>query len=222
MAEGERHSGAAPEWRPEEYIVESGRWYQQQYARLVRIIAMLAGTMLVFVATDLAWDIFVKPEPRYIAVTPDLRVVELEPLSSPVTVSMGLENWAADTITRALSLDYLNWKRQLKDIRPRFTDAGWTSFLKALKRARLVEILTKRRLIMHTSLDGAAAITATLKGPVLGWEIEVPVLVSLESTEGVVATYRWRATVTVRRVDQRTNPHGIAVHQVIISQSTRS
>jgi len=216
--EKQAHNDTQPEWRPEEAIMDSGRWYREQNRKLMGAILAMSVAMSFFVVSDLLWDVFVKPKPEYFGITPALRVIPLTPMDHPVSVSMGIENWAADTVTRALTMDFKSWKRQLSDVRGRFSEKGWTGFLRALKESKIIEVIQSRNVIIHATLDGAAVITATIKGPVYGWEIKVPVLVSMETTEGVVGTYRWNVSLLIRRADQRDKPDGIEVHQFLVKE----
>lgn len=55
-----------------------------------------------------------QPGPRYFAATPDLRLAPLVPLDQPVLTQEGLLTWTSDTITGAMSLNFLEWREKLE------------------------------------------------------------------------------------------------------------
>ncbi|MDR1041841.1 MAG: DotI/IcmL/TraM family protein, partial [Deltaproteobacteria bacterium] len=76
------------------------------------VIACLAAGLTYFLAAD---------RDRYFALSEDaMRVVEMRRAEEPPPNQQALLNWMADTVIRSLSLDFLNWRRQLNDVRNEF------------------------------------------------------------------------------------------------------
>lgn len=74
-----------------------------------------------------------QPKPQYFAATPDLRLAPMVPLDQPLLTQNGLLTWVSDTITGAMSLNFLEWREKLESIRPHFDDAAYKSFLASCK-----------------------------------------------------------------------------------------
>ena len=200
-------------------VQEEGLRYRQLYLRQVFINLILAVALLVVLFFDLIWDMAFKKEPLNYAITNDLRVIELIPLSDPIRTSEGIGNWAVDSITRILTLDFQNLKQQLADQKDRFSERGWGEFLKALQSSGLIDLIQADRLVTSVTLQNAARITAEGLGPGgrYAWQIEVPVIISFESSQGRQPSISWLATMRVQRVSQASKPVGVEIEQVIIS-----
>ncbi|MDR2503364.1 MAG: DotI/IcmL/TraM family protein, partial [Deltaproteobacteria bacterium] len=81
-------------------------WYRLQYQRAMKLATGLVFCLLAAVAV-IAVLVLTRPTPQYFAATPDLRLAPLIPLDKPVLTQQGLLNWTSETITNAVSLDFL-------------------------------------------------------------------------------------------------------------------
>jgi intracellular multiplication protein IcmL len=161
-----------------------------------------------------------RPEPRYFAVTRDLRVLEMPPLTEPVIGNQALLNWTADVMVKSLSLNFLTWRRTLSEIRDDFDGQGYESFLAALESGGHLKKIEAERLSLSCVVSGAPVVVSSgVKGGVMTWRLETPLSLSYESSAGVVATQRLLAEVEVQRTPTTKNPRGVAIRQMVLTRS---
>ena len=162
-----------------------------------------------------------QPGPRYFAATPDLRLAPLVPLDQPVLTQEGLLTWASDTITGAMSLNFLEWREKLESIRSSFDDDAFKSFLASLQSSGILDMIREKRLSASAVTTRAPVIAASgLVGGTATWRIEFPLIVSYESSQGVESTQRLVATVLVRRASTVKTPRGVVIQQVVLKRDS--
>ena len=155
---------------------------------------------------------------RYFGITPDLRVVEMKPMNEPVLSASGLKEWAHDTVVRALSLDFANFRQQLTDIEPRFTPPAFRSFKAALQTAGILDLILHSRLVTSVTTEGAPVVVSEqLVGGVAHWQIEFPLALSYESSKGIEHTQHLISRVLVRRVPPTESLEGVRIAQIILA-----
>ena len=155
------------------------------------------------------------------AATPDLRLAPLVPLDQPLLTQSGLLTWVSDTITGAMSLNFLEWREKLEAVRPNFDDDTFKSFLSSLESSGILNMIQEKRLSASSVATGAPVIIAS--GLVSGkatWRIEFPLIVSYESSQGVESTQRLIATVLVCRASTATTPRGVVIQQVVLKRES--
>lgn len=162
-----------------------------------------------------------QPTPRYFAATPDLRLAPLVPLDRPILTQEELLTWASDTITGAMSLNFLEWREKLESIRPNFDDEAFKSFLASLNSSGVLDMIREKRLSASAITTRAPVIIGSgLVGGTATWRIEFPLIVSYESSQGVESTQRLVATVLVRRASTVKTPRGVAIQQVVLKRDS--
>jgi intracellular multiplication protein IcmL len=203
-----------------EVVIESRNWYLGQNEKLFKVLTITAAVLLISLGLNAYFSIF-RPQPKYFAVTRDLRVLEMPPLSEPVVGNQALINWAADAVTGSLSLNFLSWRRTLSESRENFDREGFDSFLEALKSGGHLEKIEQERLSLSCVIAGAPVVTQSgLKNAVMTWKLEMPLALSYESSSGVVASQKLLAEVEVKRTDTVNNPRGVVIRQMILSKSS--
>jgi intracellular multiplication protein IcmL len=221
-AEGGR-TGEADEAEAGEHgaglVIESRNWHLGQNRRLFKVLMFLCPILLVSLLLN-AWQVVARPEPRYFAVTRDLRIIEMPPLSEPVVESKSLTNWAGDVVIRALSLNFLTWRQTLSDLRGEFDPGGFESFMSSLKSGGHLEKIEKERLSLSALISGAPVVTmSAVKGGVMTWKMEMPLVLSYESSTGVVASQKLLAEVVVQRTETSRNPRGVVIRQIVLTKA---
>ena len=96
-------------------------WYRLQYQRAMKLAVGLVLVLLACAAV-IGLLIIKQPAPRYFAATPDLRLAPLVPLDKPVLTQQGLLNWVTETVSNAVSLDFLEWREKLSRTREHFDE----------------------------------------------------------------------------------------------------
>lgn len=198
-------------------VMESREWYKDQYRKSLSIALLLAAVCLVqFVL--LSGLVFFRTPPRYFAVTPDLRVLPVPSLEEPYITHAGLTNWAAEVVTRSIALNFLDWRRQLNDVRNCFTGKAFDNLLASYTSSGTLEAIRTKKLSTRATVEQAPVITdEKIVAGRRTWTIQVPIVVSYESSHGVEATQRLLAKLLVQRVPTTDNERGVQVVQLVYS-----
>jgi intracellular multiplication protein IcmL len=195
-------------------------WYRTQYGRAMKLALSLVLALFAAVAV-IAFLILTRPTPRYFAATSDLRLAPLVPLDKPVLTQQGLLNWVSETITNAVSLDFLEWRDKLSRVRENFEDEAFKSFLASLNSSGVLDMIRDKRLSVSAVVTRAPVIVASgLIGGKATWKVEFPLVVSYESSQGVESTQHLMATVLVCRAATVTTPRGVVIQQVVLKRDS--
>jgi intracellular multiplication protein IcmL len=159
-----------------------------------------------------------RPEPRYFAVTSDLRIAEMAPAGGPEASPPALAEWAGNVVSRALSLNFLTFRRTLEEIRADFAPEGYAGLLASLEGGGHLEKIERERLSLSCLVGGTPVVTAggAGAGP---WRVEVPLVLSYESSSGVEASQRLLAEVEIRRARTADFPRGVAISRVVLAKA---
>ena len=126
-----------------------------------------------------------------------------------------------ETITSAVSLDFLEWREKLSRVRENFEDEAFKSFLASLNSSGVLEMIRDKRLSVSAVVTRAPVISASgLVGGKSTWKIEFPLIVSYESSQGVESTQHLMATVLVCRASTVTTPRGVVIQQVVLKRNS--
>ena len=206
--------------RTAEDVIGGLNWYRVQYHRAMKLslglVLALFGSIAVIVLL-----IVMQPGPLYFAATPDLRIAPLIPLDKPVLTQQGLLNWVTETISNAVSLDFLEWREKLSRVREDFEDEAFKSFMASLNSSGVLDMIRDKRLSVSAVVTRAPVITASgIVGGKATWKIEFPLIVSYESSQGVESTQHLLATVLVARAPTVTTPRGVVIQQVVLKRDS--
>lgn len=198
-------------------VVESRDWYRDQYRRVLLgglILLGLLGVSLMLNILQWATD----QHPVYFAVSPDLKIQRMTPLSEPHLTQAGLLNWTTRVVTETLSLNFLDWRRSLMKVRPDYTDHAYVELLNALRTSGNLDAIRQRRLSVAAVVTQSPVVTAqgVVKG-VHSWRVEFPVKLSYEDSDGVVSTQDLLAKVMVQRADLNKRPRGVHIARFTLS-----
>ena len=204
---------------PDAAAVTGGlNWYRTQFRRAMKLALALTVALCASLG-DAAILLLNQPKPQYFAATPDLRLAPMVPLDQPLLTQNGLLTWVSDTITGAMSLNFLEWREKLESIRPHFDDAAYKSFLASLQSSGVLDMIRDKRLSASAVATRAPVIIASgLVGGKATWKVEFPLIVSYESSQGVESTQRLMATVLVCRASTAITPRGVVIQQVVLKR----
>jgi len=199
-----------------ETVAESRIWYHDQYKRAV----MFATGLVIVVALALTLNIIqysTRPSPQYLGLTSDLRVVKLTPTNKAHITQEKLLNWISETICRTFTLDFLNYRQTFMDVRPNYSKGAYESIYKSMEETGNLDLIIKKRLVTHASLDGTPVIVkeGIVKDHLL-WKIEIPFIITYESSNGIEASQKLIGEIIVRREDERQVPRGVLIYQAIM------
>ena len=199
-------------------VIGGLNWYRTQFRRAMKLA--LALTVALCASLGVAAILLLnQPKPQYFAATPDLRLAPMVPLDQPLLTQNGLLTWVSDTITGAMSLNFLEWREKLEGIRPHFDDAAYKSFLASLQSSGVLDMIRDKRLSASAVATRAPVIIASgLVGGKATWKVEFPLIVSYESSQGVESTQKLLATVLVCRASTAKTPRGVVIQQVVLKR----
>ena len=195
-------------------------WYRTHFRQAMKLTLGLSLALCIGLAV-IALLLLNRPKPQYFAATPDLRLAPMIPLDQPLLTQEGLLTWASDTITGAMSLDFLEWRKKLDAMRPHFDDDAYKSFLASLQSSGVLDMIRDKRLSASAIATRAPVIIASgLVGGTATWRIEFPLIVSYESSQGVESTQHLLATVLVCRASTAKTPRGVVIQQVVLKRDS--
>ena len=199
-------------------VIGGLNWYRTQFRRAMKLA--LALTVALCASLGVAAILLLnQPKPQYFAATPDLRLAPMVPLDQPLLTQNGLLTWVSDTITGAMSLNFLEWREKLESIRPHFDDAAYKSFLASLQSSGVLDMIRDKRLSASAVATRAPVIIASgLVGGKATWKVEFPLIVSYESSQGVESRQKLLATVLVCRASTAKTPRGVVIQQVVLKR----
>ncbi len=195
------------------------RWALAAAVRGMAAASALCALVSLISLALAVWALTSKPEPRYFATRGSGELVQLVPLDQPHLSDAQAVNFAVDTMTRALTLDFANWRRELAGIEPLFTPEGYVGFLDELERSGTLDLIRNRRMTSSTVANGGVVVQ---KGQVGGggpyiWRVEIPVTTTYQSASAR-QTQNTTLLVEITRVPTWTADWGVAVSRVIGQQ----
>lgn len=191
-------------------------WLQQSLHKQMKVNIVMLGVLAVTVVVMLL-SFLMRPEPRYFASTSDLRVIELKPLDRPSMSSQGLSTWVADTVVRALSLNFNHSAKILQSVQADFSHDAFIEFVTSLKKDGLYDKVLNQRLSLTVVPQSAPVIVneGVLNG-VYAWRVKFPVIVSYEGSQGSLGNQTYKVTVLVQSAPLDKYPRGVAIQQLVL------
>lgn len=153
-----------------------------------------------------------------VAATGDGRLIPLTPLDEPVMSDAALKNWTVSAVTEAFTLGHHDWRLRLSNLRDKFTDAGYESFLGGLRDSLFLDRLRDNHQVASAVARGAPVVTdmRRFEGR-LGWAVEFPMLVTFAAGTRTVSR-SLIAQALVVRVPLSERPAGIGIAQLIATR----
>jgi intracellular multiplication protein IcmL len=194
----------------EKLELDRNNFYRNQFRRMVRLLILMLFVSIVLLITlfVLMWR---TPAARYYASTTTGVVVPMNSLSAPVLTQQFILQWAETVSRSAYSLNFLTYKKSLADVRPYFTDDGYTSFLNAMQNSGLLDDVKARKLYLSTVVDGAPVVVDMyIDHGFYTWRVDLPLLVTFASANMTVKN-QYYVHLTIKRVPELQIEQGIAV-----------
>jgi intracellular multiplication protein IcmL len=155
------------------------------------------------------------PQPQFFPITPDGRLINNYGLDDPIFTDDRVLQWTADAVRQTFSLDFMHWQDQLQSASNKFSQSGWTEFLKAFKESNNLETLTKLKMVSNAEITGAPQL---MKKQVVGghfaWVVQLPILVTMTNSNQVIPV-PMDVTIIVIRVPVEDNPERIAINNFL-------
>ncbi|HDZ51501.1 hypothetical protein LCGC14_0112300 [marine sediment metagenome] len=158
----------------------------ETYQKAFRFSAIANVIMAVATVTSIAmaWGAYSsQPEPRYFATREDGGIIPLVAVSSPFLNNGQVTNFAVEAVTRALTMDFKNWREDLAQASEYFQrPEGWNNFLTAIDSSGTLDFVRNKRLISNAVANGATIIDdgVDARGR-YSWTVQIPLKVTFES-----------------------------------------
>ncbi|MDR1871592.1 MAG: DotI/IcmL/TraM family protein [Deltaproteobacteria bacterium] len=183
-----------------------------------QIVFALAIACLIL-GSILGVETLLENKPNYFGVSSDLNVVKVAPSKEPLLSPDNLLTWTSQAVSGALSLNFLHWRQQLMDARENFSEYGFSSFARSLEEGGHIRKIVAERLNLTCALAGTPVITDTkVLGDRYTWKVELPVIISYQSSTGVVASQNLIAMVTVQRAAMTQKNKGVEIQQIVLAR----
>ena len=200
--------------------VETARLRYETWVRSHRLVtwALLAMAVTAGAAVVVAlWAVMAKPEPRYFAVREDGGILPLVAVSEPFLTDGQITNFAVEAVTRAMTIDFANWRNDLKSAARYFErPTGWNAFLDAIQASGMLEYIRERRLVSSVVANGAAITDSGLDNHKRHtWTIQIPLTVTYESSSETVRDHLL-AEVVVVRLPTWESPEAVGIIRILV------
>ncbi len=105
---------------------------------------------------------------------------DLTDLDGPVLTNQAILSWATNSITEIFTVGFGNFDQHLDEQSFRFTENGWTSFVKALQSEGMRDNFRTQQLVLTTVPANAAVITAQglNTDEEYQWVVELPIIMT--------------------------------------------
>ncbi|RSZ55263.1 DotI/IcmL/TraM family protein [Massilia atriviolacea] len=183
----------------------------------VKLNFILVGTVALLAVSNLflGWHA-AHPDRQYFAAD-NGRIFPMIPMSQPYRKTADVIQYAKDNVTRSFTMDFLNWRQQLEDVRPGYTRDGFKSFLEALKASGVLETVKEKRMNMSISAGTGVLTKEGTENGVYQWIVELPIEVRLEGQTTRLPAQRFLTTVRIERVPTLDSIEGIGIGQLVTS-----
>ena len=137
------------------------------------------------------------------------------PLSQPYRKAADVIQTARDTVTRSFTMDFLNWRGQLEDVRGGYTREGFKSFLKSLDTTKVLDTIKGRRMNMSVTAGTGVLTKEGVEEGRYVWYIEMPIEVRLTGQTSELPSQKFLALVRMERIPTLDAIEGIGVGQLV-------
>lgn len=195
--------------------IEDRKHIQAIAGASVKLNFLLAGIVVALALSNiyLGWQA-THPDRQYFAAD-NGRFVPLVPQSQPYRKTADVIQYARERVTRSFTLDFLNWRQQLEDVRPAYTKEGFKSFLEALKNSGVLEAVKEKRMNLTITAGTGVLTREGIDGGVYQWVVEFPAEVRLEGQSTRLPAQRFLTTVRIERVPTVESVEGLGLGQLV-------
>lgn len=200
--------------RTEKYLPPENDFYRKHYHHV------LLGLMFVlFIMLGVIGFIFYqalnRPVPVFTAEQPDGKTKALLAADEPNLQPDTIIRWASKAAVAAYTFDFVNYNKQINEVRPYFTDGGWQDYLASVK--GLIGTIVQNQLFVTGVVSGTPVISnqGQLTSSGYTWRVQIPFLVTYQTSERLTKT-SYYVVITIVRVPTSVNPQGIGIDQFVM------
>ncbi|WP_145592816.1 DotI/IcmL/TraM family protein [Yersinia bercovieri] len=155
------------------------------------------------------------PPVKYFA-TQDGRVIPLTPTDQPAYSDADVTDFGNRVIREAFTLDFVNYRSQMNNLLPRFSDEGFRSYYSALTTSNVLASIKDKKMNMSVMTSpGVVVSKGTLENGVYAWKIQYPVKFKLTGQTTSLPEQSFVLSLLIQRTDPRLKNTGLEVSQLI-------
>lgn len=206
----------APRYGEKEYArLRYETWMYSHIRMTYAVIAMAIATSIAIAVT--VWTLYSKPEPRYFATRENGGILPLVPISIPFLTNGEVTSFAVEAVTRALTMDFANWRRDLTEASEYFKKPdGWNSFLDAIKNSGMLNYLRENRLVSTAVANGAVIVrSGTITTKEYVWVVHIPLTITYESASEL-SRDKLIAEVELSRLPTWEVPKAVGITRIVV------
>lgn len=196
-------------------VLSRNVFYRDGYRLLVRISLIQSLSIVLLSAAIIAMLLSMETRRIYFATTADGRIINIVPLNEPYRSHGDVVAWAAGRTKEVMRFGYNDFRQRLQESSVNFTATGWSSFIKAMQEARILESIEARKLTVAMQIEAAPEVKKALDNQgVYTWYLQFPVVITFDGQEPLPSI---QATLVLQvvRVSTLQNPEGISIEQWI-------
>ena len=186
------------------------------HRRMSLAVIMMTAVTGMAVAASVA-TIATRPEPRYFAAKADGGILPLVPVSSPFLTDGQITNFAVEAVTRALTMDFANWRSDLSGASAYFERPdGWNNFLDAIEDSGMLSYVREHRLVSTVVATGAVIVSAGLdERKRYSWVVQIPLNVTYESASEI-SRDSLVAEMSISRLPTWEAPEAVGITRILV------
>ncbi|MQL50057.1 MULTISPECIES: DotI/IcmL/TraM family protein [Photorhabdus] len=155
------------------------------------------------------------PPVKYFA-TQDGRVIPLHPTDKPAYSDADVIDFGNRVIREAFTLDFVNYRSQMNNIIPRFSDAGFQSYYTALTQSNILSAIKDKKMNMSSMTSSGVVVSkGTLENGAYAWKIQYPSKFKLIGQVNSLPEQGFVISLLIQQVDPRLKNAGLEVSQLI-------
>ncbi|MDX1900929.1 MAG: DotI/IcmL/TraM family protein [Gammaproteobacteria bacterium] len=189
--------------------------YRDRFPKILLALTC-AILLLLFISFFVLYQVLHRPLPKFYARTPKGAILTLLPHDSPNLLPNTVLRWASKAAVAAytFSFDPTTIAQQNALLRPYFTETGWNDYQISVK--GIMETVIKNQLFVNSVVSDTPVISRQGDfGDGYIWEIQIPFLVTYQSSEETKRS-RFLVIMTVVRVPASDNPVGIGINRFVM------
>jgi intracellular multiplication protein IcmL len=189
-------------------------FYRRHYHHVIMGLMVLIVIMIVIVGVIL-YQMFHRPLPVFDAVQAKGERMRLMAYETPNLLSDTILRWASKAATAAYTFDFVSYNKQVAAVRPYFTSAGWSDYLRSVQ--SLIDTIVKNQLFISGVVSGPPVISnqGVLPDKGYSWRVQIPFLVHYQSANNESKRHYY-VVMTIVRVPTSQSPQGIGIDQFVM------
>ena len=193
--------------------------WERSHGFMTKVVLVMAAVTGISVCVAV-WTLYSKPEPRYFAAREDGGILPLVAVSRPFLTDGQVTNFAVEAATRAMTIDFANWRNDLSDAAEYFEHpSGWNNFLDAVESSGMLAYIRERRLVSTVVANGAVIAGSGLdEQKRYSWTLQVPLTITYESSSEV-SRDNLLAEIVVARLPTWQSPNAVGVTRILVRPS---